>query len=871
MSGSQRYPWLHAALAGQGLVITSSRRLARELRQAFDAQQSAAGLLAWPSANVFFWQDWLQRLLDEQLQSDAPVLLDGPASVLLWEQSLDAAVKTDLLSPTSLVREARRAWQRVQEWRISLEQLGKSAMSRDEHWFARAALDYQHQLDAGNWLDQAQLACYCAAAIRQRAVTVPPRVAHAGFDRPSPALAVLLAALQESGSKLSAAPLPMRNAAPGLRSYADSTMMWRAAGQWARERLQQAPAAQLAIVVPDLEADSGAIARKVREGFAPGWQLARGRYRESVEVSYGQPLSAFPAIAVAGLCLRFVADGLRSADLSVLLRSEFIGNSDRAERCRFELRLRSLPDSLWQPERLLIALDSNSREGEYDGLRMRLREFAAVHESRQERRTPAAWAKTIDELLTAIGWPGDEQPDSAEFQLQNRWRQLLNELSRLGIVRRDMTLGASVRHLQQIAGEAVYQPETQGGGLRVLGMLETVGLEFDFLWLGGMDSSRWPAASNPVALVNRQLQREAAMPDATPADTLEFAQRTLQRILQAAGQVEIAWARQEDDKELVPSPLIDVDAAAVSADQADPSWFAARWLAAPLVSIHADEAPPVKDGETVSGGAYTVQAMREEPFSAFAKGRLHVQELDQLQPGLTAKARGTVVHGALQRLLRDLPSQQDMRGWSQESRARRIDDAAWHPLASFWHLADPILRRLLQLEKERLLALLTAFLDKECERENFQVEGLEQKSQLRFGPVTLSLQIDRLDRLDDSSLLITDYKASEPKPFLDKHKSLKQLQLCVYARALEEDSVGGLLYTYINSREIKYVGEGGSLSGSKISATDWSAVLETWCAEVDVLLKRFADGEVGVNAVQEVKNARPLAILSRFAELPDAG
>ncbi|NNE59737.1 MAG: hypothetical protein HKN35_02455, partial [Woeseia sp.] len=212
-----------------------------------------------------------------------------------------------------------------------------------------------------------------------------------------------------------------------------------------------------------------------------------------------------------------------------------------------------------------------------------------------------------------------------------------------------------------------------------------------------------------------------------------------------------------------------------------------------------------------------------------------------------------------------------MRRWDDTERNERIDGAAWFPLAPLWSQADPVLRRLLQLEKRRLIPLLDAFLQAECQRDDFEIAGVESQAKLAYGPVELRLRIDRLDRLSDGALLITDYKASDAKSFLDtKRGTPKQLQLSVYARALENDSVGGLQLIYLSSREITYRGEGGSIPLGKADAGNWSELLETWCAEVDVLLQRFVAGETGLNAVQEIKNARPLALLSRFAELSNA-
>jgi len=228
------------------------------------------------------------------------------------------------------------------------------------------------------------------------------------------------------------------------------------------------------------------------------------------------------------------------------------------------------------------------------------------------------------------------------------------------------------------------------------------------------------------------------------------------------------------------------------------------------------------------------------------------------------------VHTALQQLLRDRPSQAELQRWQAATRSKRIEAAAWRPLAGYWANADPVLRRLLQLESRRLEQLLADFVDEECGRESFTIEAVEQSAELRRGPVTLNLRIDRVDRLADGSLLIIDYKAGVQRPFMDKKRGAPaHLQLCVYARALQ-GKIGGLTLLYVNSREIGYVGDGGSIAWGKTKTDDWPDVLAEWCREVDVLLTRFAAGEIGVSTVQKHEDARPLAVLSRIAELAHA-
>ncbi|MDZ7643660.1 MAG: PD-(D/E)XK nuclease family protein [Woeseiaceae bacterium] len=873
MSASPPYDWLQGVVDDGALVLTSSRRLARELATAYDDRQVAAGRAAWPTAPIWHWRDWLANTLAESAEASMPRLLDTGSATLLWEQSVSRTGRRELLSPASFVRHARQAWQRLHDWQVNERRVAAAAMSHDEHWYVRAAGDFSDCLAARGWIDAAQLPARCAEWFASGTFAVPGYVVHAGFDRMIPALEHVFAALQKRGAAVRPAPAPQRDARRSHAAGIDAAATWRAAGRWARERLTEDPHRRVAVVAPDLEADAATITRLVREGFAPGWQQRSGRQGMMVDASYGRRLLDYPLLAVAERCVRFAASGLPSAEVGALMRSPFLGAAGHGGRSRRELALRDVPDRLWRPAALLAAMEAACNEPDDDSWLQQCRALAGMEAEAGERHPPREWGRRIDALLVELGWPGVAAPDSEEFQLINRWRRLLNEFSALGAVAARLTLADALRRLGRIAADAVFQPEADPGGLPLLGALEAAGMEFDCLWVGGLDAASWPPAGQPLALVSRALQTEAGMPDATPADTLRFARRVLERLCASADAVQIAWPRTDNgESQLLPSPLLAIADEARIDDVADPGWYARSLCGlAACEPVERDPAPRVEPDEQVRGGAYTVQHMRSDPFAAFAAGRLAARPLEPFRAGLAPRTRGTLLHEALRRLLTPGLTRDSLAAWATTERGERAEQAAYAAIAGLLAHADPVLAAILRLEKERLAHLLDRFVEHEAARDDFTVTATEHAITLRHADVSLSLRIDRLDRLADGSLHITDYKSGTRRPFLDRQRDAPAaLQMCVYARALEragEQAIGGLTLIHIDSREIVYSGEGGSVPWGKASADDWPGMLEAWCAEVDVLLTRFAAGDIGVNSRQSANDARPLAILSRLEEL----
>jgi hypothetical protein len=267
----------------------------------------------------------------------------------------------------------------------------------------------------------------------------------------------------------------------------------------------------------------------------------------------------------------------------------------------------------------------------------------------------------------------------------------------------------------------------------------------------------------------------------------------------------------------------------------------------------------------VSGGAATVQRQVTEPFSAFAYGRLGVRDLHTVEAGLPANVRGNIIHRALHHLYVDKPSLREIGDWSGglEYRIEKAVDAA---LSRHTRFADGVLLRLLAIERRRLRQLLGSFVVAERQRHEFQVVSVEHSVAFRRHGVELDLRVDRIDRLADGSLLIIDYKTGRVKSLLGKDGSPRELQLVVYAAAIDAP-IGGLLLINIDSRGIVYRAAGGSREWDRLPAELWPTRLDSWRKIVDDALLQIAAGDVRLNTARTTLEGRALNVLSRVEEI----
>ena len=667
------YSWLQDAIDKDAVVVTASRRLARELTARFSQNQVASGNTAWLTPSISAWPDWLATQLDRARNpASQPARIDSFSSSVVWERCLKKQVSKGVLNVAGIARQSFPALQLVSDWSVPDEALLSSAMSQDERQFARAAAGYRQVLKTADWVDMSAITSLVTELFRQDALPIPSSMFLAGFDRLIPAVSELIGTLEAAGCNLTIVSLPASSAAPAIAEFDDLEAEMRSAGAWAREWLAEDPKAKLAIVNPALDNAAGKMRRLILEGLAPGWQNAGQDYRDAINVSFGRPLAAYPAIQVVMLVLRWASFGLTSREISILLRSKCISGDDVAGRSRLELALRNLPDRQWGIAAFRDALQGRVRSIDVEQFFAAVNAIQNLSEEGAARKSPAHWAGQIDHLLNEVHWPGEQALDSEAFQVVNRWRKLLNEFARSELVMPAMDFPEVVNRLTALAGDTLFQVEGVSTAVQLLGTLETAGMQFDGIWISGMDATQWPPPSGPSPFISRTLQKKYGMPDATPADSLQFARRILSNMTASAAHCVISWSRFRDDADLSISPLLDDIATTGYSGPDDPGWFAQRSVQCESTERAAsDEVPPVRANERIRGGAYTVQQHCQEPFAAFVYGRLGVRQADAFEPGLGAKSRGTIIHEAMHNLLAGKPGLAEICQWSKAERMQR--------------------------------------------------------------------------------------------------------------------------------------------------------------------------------------------------------
>lgn len=876
-----------AALAGGATLVTASERLARAARLSHAEAQRAAGLRAWERPAVLSWHGFLLGLFGQYEDAvfgeggTAPRLLGNSQAQVLWEAVVrESNVAERLLQPAATAEAARDAWSLCQDFRLSLQQIGEHD-SEDARQFVAWARGFFARCEAEGWLDEARLPRQLAVWLREGRLAPPRRLLFAGFDEWTPQQMDLLDALTVAGSDITRLEMPAA-AKPAARRVTcpDAEQEMRAAAQWAAARLAENPRANIGIVVQDLAACRERFARVLDDVLCAPARMGQELPRPW-NLSLGRPLAVWPLVHDALLALEIGRWPLSFATASRLLRSSFLAGAETEQyaRARLELKLRTGGEQITLTRLLELARhqgDVPILTGAFDAGR-------AWADKLPAKQPPSVWARQFSDALRLLGWPGERQLDSREYQTLTAFRELLGDLARLDAVLSAVDYAEALARLGELAAGQTFQPATDDVPIQVLGMLEAAGLQFDHLWVLGLSDDRWPASPRPNPLLPVALQRRYNLPHASARRELQFAQHLTARLLASAAEVVVSTPARDADQDLRPSPLIaSLPEALLTELPQRAAMPYAQFLhaAAPTLETFSDVRGTALLLTEARGGTGILKSQAACPFQAFALYRLGAKVLETPAPGLDAKTRGSLVHRMLEELWRELGSRSRLAALNEPERAALIERcvaAAIRELRTkFPHTSAP---RFFALEHRRLVVLAQAWLSVELERDAFEVQALETTHPVRLGPLSFTTRVDRMDRLADGSLAIIDYKTGDAKPVAWDGERPDEPQLPCYAVGNREH-LAAVLFGVLRPGELGYRGyakSGNRLPGVSVYDSEdggaWEGLLVQWQEVLSRLATEFAAGEASVDPKDRNQTCKycHLAALCRVDELQNGG
>lgn len=855
-----------AALDAGATLVASGERLARAVRLAHGEAKRATGAQAWERPEVMSYDAFLERLYDRAADAalsaageTPPKRISAAAAEARWEAAVRASVHgAQLLQPAAAAREAARAWELATAYRLPAERIAEG--DEDAQAFAGWAEHFRNVSRRDGWLEDARLVDWIATRARSGALPAPARILFAGFDEFTPQQRELLDSLRAGGSDVRALEMEVTETPSVVRRVEDDAEAeMRAAAAWARAILERDPAASVGIVARDLAECRAPLARALDDALCPGAAASRVAAR-AYDLSLGLPLDSFPGAHAALAALELLRKRVPFRTLSLLLRSPFFAGagSEQHARARLELQLRGRVSEEVGLKALMAFTGTLGGMPRLSAILQTLAERAAALPARQ---TPSAWGLEFAATLSGLGWPGERVLDSAEYQAVSTLRDLIGSLVHLDGALGPVSLGEAQARLKRLAAEHIFQPAGQAAPVQVLGLLETAGLAFDYLWVMGLSDDVWPASPRPAAFIPSRLQRGYGLPHAGAAWELAFAQRLTQRLLASASRAVASSPANRADEALRPSPLIAALPLAEDLPKAETQAYRRQLQAeyARAAEHYMDiRGPALRPGEQTRGGTRLLAAQAACPFQAFGTHRLGAMPLKEPALGPDALERGRLMHEVLHAVWAELKDRSALAAKTVDARRELAERCASRAVASrARELPEVYTPRVLELERERLAARVSAWLELEAQRPPFRVVESEAEHRLKIGPLSLRTRVDRIDELANGGRVILDYKTGrvDVQAWLDARPDDPQLPL--YAVGNPE-RLAAVSYACLKPGEMRFAGlaerEGvaagvPAYAGRKnlpLETPDWAALLAGWQRNLTALAEEYAVGDARV-------------------------
>jgi ATP-dependent helicase/nuclease subunit B len=861
--------WLHAG----GRVVAASERAARALTDAYHRARRAEGLEAWPSPSIDDWQSFLRICAQSHAATDGRLLLDSLQEQSIWAEIVGSGrhMATLLEGPRNrMARLAIEAHKLICSYAPQfLRGNSRAGWQGDAENFSAWLTVFESTCRSLNLLSPARLPLELIPLLEADSTPRPPLLL-TGFDRILPTQRRLFDAW---GQWHEASPSQPANR---VRYYhaADTQSELAACALWCEQHLATNPNTSLLVIAQNISERRGEIERAFLN-FAPG---------SNFEFSLGIPLAQVPLARGANILLRWLSDPIAENELDWLLSTSQIA-ADPKEAVALQSTMRAFRRrGLERPSWTLRAfLASPSRAPLPEAWVARITQahsrLAAVVNRTQ---SPLEWAEFVPQLLATAGWPGARSLTSQEEQARNRWQQTVESCASLGFDGRRMRWHQFLAILARALEETLFAPESHDAPIQIAGPAESAGLSADAIWFLGASETEWPSSGATHPLLPPAVQRDAAMPHATARLDWELARAISIRVLRSARQVNFSYARQSEGVETRASRIVTHLA---DAPQSIPAEFVPPAPPQPLTVLFEDSSQVSFSPGKVEGGAGILTHQSQCPFKAFATARLAARDWSPAEAGLTASQRGNLLHAMLHsiwgsdppsgiRTLEQLKSLADPTAFVADHVALALQQKLPH------NLRDRMPRRYLELEEQRLIRLVTEWLSFEATRVEFEVVATEAGRTVSLAGLTFDLRLDRIDRLNDSSLLVIDYKTGQVSPKSWQLPRPDDVQLPLYAgfAIREDESLGGLVFAKVRSGDQSFAGHVGdpkatllanlSSASSLVKDTFDAEMLLEWRDAIQQLAHDFLDGRAEVDPRDYLKTCEHCGLesLCRIAE-----
>ena len=874
------------------LTLTVNARLARWLLLEHDEQKRKAGENAWQTPPILPLSSWLRNVWLASWPEK--YLLSELQCEKIWEEIINQdSARLDLLHLQGVASQTSKAFSLLHEYRLPRDK--KLYEQTDE---SKAFLRWIKKFESR--LSSALAPCMLMDAVRnsmqEGEILIPHSLRIRGFEEQSPQLKYFLNFLREKGTRvdfLSPVPSPeilaqrmekLNDKNVNVEEYENRQGEAEACACWVRSIFQ--PGKRIGIVVPELEKYRTLLKRELAAELVPETIFSLDEEDLPFNISLAPPLSQEPMIKLALNLLSVKTSNVPVSTFLSIIQSPFFGFAFPPTR-----EISDLERNLRKKRVLSIPLDRfHSICGsvpQVDQLVESLKSWTLNN----SKLMPEKWAKELSDFLKTTGWPGKVAPGTDKQSVLSKrhqgfeaWKDCLNQLCSLNQILGPINRLEVLNHLTHITRSKPFQSKTPEHSIQVIGLLESSGMQFDYLWVMGCHHEALPAHPEPNPFIPYEIRNKYSIPRSNPQRELKFTEQSLTRLLMAAPDVHFSYPLHEGDMDLEMSPLLkrfpqDKKTPYLSnriKDQVRAMNQLEKFTEPAFLQV-TDSEKNQYGTQGISSGYALLKDQVDCPFRAFARHRLNSQRTPVAEIDFDNLDRGNLIHKALELFWDKTRNRKNLSNLSHGILEKRIEECVQEAL-KLCSQRTTGQTQFNKLEIERNVRLIHDWLlNIERERPDFQVLHNEEDVSINLCGIKLSLRIDRIDEIPGKGLLLIDYKTGrEAKPAEWFAEKIRAPQLPLYATA---QPPVGLAYGHLTLGKPEFKGTAdlplGKLKNYDFAkdtgCSTWKELLSYWKNNLNRVADEFLQGN---NQVLPVNKGEPCLhcefnSLCRIQEIPE--
>ncbi|MCD6045672.1 MAG: nuclease family protein, partial [Gammaproteobacteria bacterium] len=813
------------------------------------------------------------------------IVLTSEQELAVWEQIINAQPRTTALLSKSYktAQLAQKAWELVQHWQLPISTLEHSHHSETEQ-FLSWLYSFKKTLEAHDWLSLAELPLHLSQHLPIAYCQTMPVLHLVGFDEIPPVIRGFLDILQQCGVNVNICAIDKggSRAAPtgsgDTRAYKlnckNRLEELKLALCFAQNELKKNNQARIGIVVPELAQQRNTIVSLCQKLFYPDAPFQEPENNPFVNISGGIPLSDTLLVQSVFSALKITSHHIAIPDLYWLWHSPYFNfGTHNATRPLLEQRLCHEYNKYISHDTLIRFLNKELPLENVDSLPF-YTALKAPPSHNPSAKSHHTWTQIIQRYLVALGFPGQRSLVSSDVQRIRAFEEVLRTFESLDRVKGKISFEEALTELQYLCLQKMFQAKTHDAPIQVLELLEASGLEYTHLWITGLNEGVFPSNPHPTPLLPISIQKKMAMPRADAAREFSVAQKLLTRLLTHSDYVICSYSEENNDIHLRPSPLI---ATLPLFNRTELSWNLEEKTPPQLKTEYVDDRHGlslVTTDAPVQGGSNLFKLQAQCPFKSYATLRLRAKENNYPGLGLTPALRGTAVHAALHSFYQDICSQSQLLTLSKEEQHQLLQKACQSALNQLHEQQPPSeYSRHYSLELARLEKLLSLWLEQEKMRPHFTVIATEKRLEAHFAGLQFRVTIDRIDKLDDGSEIIIDYKTGQVNIQDWFSERPNEPQLPLYCSIYDSD-ISAMAFAKVTLQKIGMEGIGAindewpaikRLTFTTVEGADsWQQQKALWREQLALLADEFKEGYAAVTPKEGACNYCHLPSLCRI-------